>query len=90
MLSAFMGKTVSTQIDLLSKDEACEEVTIGVRSDSAVEALVHVPGLHRSGEYFPVFKGGVQSFRMRNCGIRSVLVKGNGGTATIDGGITAR
>ena len=65
-------------------------VYVRVDSGSAVGALINVPGLHASGEFFPMAVGDEHIFRLFDLGIKSIVGKGNGGIATITFGAVAK
>jgi hypothetical protein len=92
--SAGIGEEITAEADIFDNTiPACSRFVIGHRSTSAATYLkVNIPGLHRSGEYFPIFPGGVQEFEIPNDGISKVTCASNDGTtvATIDFGVSAR
>lgn len=68
----------------------CTTIVVSVDSGSSYGALVNIPGLHKSGEFFPIAAGSKEYFRLDYNGISTVFAKGNGGTATVSWGVIAR
>jgi len=63
---------------------------INFESGGAGNALIHVPGLHKSGEFFPVPPGLSVPFRLNHNGIAKVIAKSSTGTVNIGYGVTAK
>ena len=68
----------------------CTTFVVKVDSGSANGVLVNIPGLHKSGEFYPIGVGGKEYFRLDYNAINTVFAKGDGGTATVSWGVIAR
>jgi hypothetical protein len=68
----------------------CTVFTVHCKTGSSVEAMVHIDGLHESGDFFTVEKGQTIDFRMAGFGIKKVFIKGNAGVCTVNFGATAK
>ena len=88
-MDAFQSLSVATTGVTVTPSSACTRFGIGCQATSAANVLVNIPGLHCGGEWFPVYKGGYQEFICLKS-ITKVNLKGDGGTATVDGGVTQR
>lgn len=83
--------TSSTKVfDAANDGGRCSEFMVGVRTGSSNAALVHVPGLHKSGEFIGIPAGAAITFRLSDLGIANVYVKGDGGTTTVDYGVVSK
>jgi len=53
-------------------------------------ALINVPGLHASGEYFPIASGSEYTFRLNHLGIKKITGKTASGSAAITFGVLSK
>lgn len=70
--------------------DGCTSFMVHVSADSSNPALVHVSGLHDTGEFITIRPGGTLIFRRYSRGMRRVWIKGSGGDAVVDWGIVAK
>ncbi len=71
-------------------DSGATSYMLKVNADSENPALINIPGLHLTGEFFPLDIGESQVFRIGDLGIKEIFAKGNGGNAIVQGGIVAK
>lgn len=99
MASAGANQTVDSTgenvFDEANDGGACVAYTVAVRSDSLNAALVNIPGLHKTGEFFGIPIGAGHTFEDHLQGklseqIQTVFVKGDGGDVIIDHGVASR
>jgi hypothetical protein len=90
MATAGTATQTSTGSNVFEDTNGCTTFVVRCQSGAANEALVNIPGLHDSGEFFQIEKDEEQVFRLNSNGIRSVFVKGNGGNTTVAYGIISR
>jgi len=57
--------------------------TLAVRCVSTNDALVNIPGIHKSGEFARVPIGSIEYFAIKG-GIQSAFIKGDGGDTVCD------
>ena len=81
--------TAGTEVYNTDANQGCTVFLVHVLSTSSNGALVNIPGLHASGEFFPIPVGGEYAFRQGHQNIDSVTVKGDGGNADINYGVIA-
>lgn len=86
--AAYAQSATTTEALIYDDANGCSEFY--VRCTSATPVLINVPGLHAAGEYVQIVQNAEQRFTLGNLGIRKVSAKGNGGTATIDWGVTKK
>lgn len=72
------------------EDRGCTSFMVHCLAGSSNAALVNVPGLHASGEFFPIPKGSEYTFTLNKLGIKTVNAKGDGGAASINYGVVDR
>lgn len=88
--SVTVGSTDTVIFKSANDGGQCTEFMVGCQSGSASNLLVNVQGLHKPGEYFPIYKGAAVVFRLNYDGLGLVVVKGDGGNATIDFGVVSK
>jgi hypothetical protein len=88
--SAAAAESITTEVNIFdSAIDACSIFWIRIDPDSTNYLLVNIPGLHRPGEYVPVYDE-IQ-FVIKDDGIHTVSVKSSDGAAIlIDYGVIAR
>ncbi len=69
---------------------ACSGFVIGCHPDSENNIEVNIVGLHKTGEYFPIYIGGYERFNLSENGITSVFARSATGNAIIDYGVTLK
>lgn len=75
----------TTGENVFNDSKGCQCIIISVPSTSTSNALINIPGLHDSGDFFPVVKGKDYEFCVRgSIGIKTVFAKGDGGNATVN------
>jgi len=90
-----MATAGSTTVDATGENvyvdtDGCTTFMVRVPATSTQAALVNIPGLHASGDFFKVAKGKDVMFRLFHMGIKSVFVKGAGGNATVEYGVVVK
>jgi len=82
--------TTEEKIFDAATDGDCTTFVVRCRSESAVDVLVRVEGLHAAGEWLAIPPGHELPFRRgrrhKSPGVGAVYAKGDGGTATVDYG----
>lgn len=99
MASANSSQTIdSTGVNVFDQANdggPCVGFMVAVKGSSANPALVNIPGLHKSGEFFPIPIGISVTFEDHTQGdvaqqIQTVFVKGDGGDTLVDSGVVSR
>lgn len=88
--NATIGTTAVKIFDQAADNGKVSDFAVAVRSTASNPALVNIPGLHKTGEYFGIPVGGAIIFTLRDDGISKVYVKGDGGNTLIDFGVVGR
>lgn len=83
------GRNAISTTEMEIYDGNCAAFFVGVPNSSTNGVLVNIPGIHDTGDWFPLGVGDGMVFRMGFRGIRTVVVKGDGGAATVNYGVVA-
>tara|TARA_A100000172_G_scaffold81106_1_gene72985 strand:- start:2315 stop:2602 length:288 start_codon:yes stop_codon:yes gene_type:complete len=87
MATAGSENITSTGKNVYEDANGCTSFIVIVTAASSFDALVNIPGLHDSGEFFTVQPGTEYVFRLNHMGIKEVFVKGDSGTAAVIYGV---
>ncbi len=93
MATAFNATPVTTsEADLFNaeSDGGGPCTTFKVVNQGATDMLVNIPGLHASGDWFPVAGGTGEYFACHSQDIRRVRAKTASGSTTAGGGIVVK
>jgi hypothetical protein len=92
MANAASNQTITTASTVIfnakAGDRTCSEFFVGVRSTSSYGLQIQVEGLHNSDEWLGMPAGSSLLFKLNKIGLKKITVKGDGGSAVIDYGIT--
>ena len=77
----------STGKNVYEDANGCTSFIVICKSSSSYNALVNIPGLHDSAEFFTVQPGTEYVFRLNHMGIKEVFVKGDSGDADVIYGV---